>query len=63
MDELAKVGVNRYEDPIFRFREFQECSIAGIGTKLARFDDIMRILAQPIGELFAGAPINEEPHD
>ena len=45
MDEFAEVGVDRYEDPIFRFRVFQECCITGVGTKLSRFDDIMRPLA------------------
>ncbi len=34
MDEFAEVGVDRYEDPIFRFCVFQECCITGIGTKL-----------------------------
>ncbi len=63
MDELAEIGVDRYEDPIFRFRVFQESRIAGIGTKFARFDDIMRPLAQSLGKLFAGAPIDEESHD
>ncbi len=45
MDEFAEVSVDRYEDPIFRFCVFQECCITGIGTELARFDDIMRPLA------------------
>lgn len=63
IDKLTEVGVEGDQYPVFGFGAFEQGFIARIGTERARFKNVMPPIKQPSRESFAGAPINEKPHD
>ena len=62
-DKLTEVGIEGDQNPVFGFGAFEQRFVARIGTERARFKNIMPPIKQPSRKPFAGAPINEEPHD
>ena len=61
-DELPEIGVDGHQNPVFGAGTFEQRPITGVATKLASFENIVSLLAQPIRELPACAPIYEKPH-
>ena len=61
-DELPEIGVDGHQNPVFGVRTLVQRPVARVGTKLASFENIVSLLAQPIGDLPACAPIDEKPH-
>jgi len=61
-DEIPEVFVYGDQNAVFSHSPFQKQSISWIGTPLARLDDIMAHLSQPLGQTSAGAPIDEKFH-
>ena len=61
-DELPEISVDRHQNSVFRIRTFEQRPIAWVRAKLASFENIVPLLAQPIRELPACAPVDEKPH-
>ena len=44
-DELPKIGVDDYQNPVFGIRTFEQRPIARVGTKLTSFENIVSLFA------------------
>ena len=62
VNEFSEVRVDRSHNPGFGSGSFEQCAIAGIGSELAGLQDVMSLGAQPFGQRWAGAAIDEELH-
>ena len=60
--DLAKVLVDRDENPLLRDGPFLQHLIARIRSTLARFGDIMTLPTQPIRHAATGAPVDKKFH-
>ena len=60
--QLAEIRINCNQNTVVCFRKFQQCSIAGIGTKKSSFDGVVPGIAEPLGEAAPHAPVYEKPH-
>ncbi len=61
-DDLPEVLIQRHQNTPLRRGPFEQHSITGIGTALARFRNFVPLLAQPVGETPTGTAIDQEPH-
>lgn len=61
-NELAEVLVHGHQDSVFGRSPIQHYAIARVRTTLPGFHDIVSVLAQPLRQPVARAPINEKPH-
>ena len=46
--KLSEVGVDRHQNSAFGRGTFEECLISWVGTKRARFDNVVALATQPI---------------
>lgn len=60
--QLPEILVHGDEDTLLGVRPYQESPISGIGSSLLGFEDIVLLLAKPVRQASAGAPVDEEPH-
>ena len=62
VDEFSEIRVDRNQNPGFGSGSFEQCPIARIGSELAGLEHVMPLVAQPIGQRWAGTAIDEELH-
>ncbi len=60
--QLPEVLVHGDEDPLLRVGPYQESPISRIGSSLLGFEDVVLLLAKPIRQPPAGAPVDQESH-
>ena len=61
-NKTAKISVNRYQDSLLASGNFQQLTIAGIGTDLASFNNVVPSLSKPCRQAPARATIDQESH-
>ena len=61
-NQFAEVLVYRDEDPILRFRWFQQGFVAGIRTQGQGFKHIMSRVVEPFCQSVSSASVNQKPH-
>jgi hypothetical protein len=61
-DEFAEVRIDRDKNPTFLGGPSEKNEVAGVGTALARFDDVVTIGAKPFRQPTARTPIDHELH-
>ena len=62
IDELPEIGVHCHQYPVLGFRTLEQRFVARIGAKLASFENVVSLAAQPIRKPSACTSIDEEPH-
>ena len=60
--EFSEISVERNQNPGFGSRSFEQCLIPRIGSELAGLEDVMPLVAQPVGQRWAGTAIDEKLH-
>lgn len=61
--ELSEVVVDGHQYPALGRGIFEQREITRVGAKLAGFDDVMPLAAEPFRQAASGTPIDEKPHD
>ena len=62
IDEFPEVGVDGHQYPVLGFRTLEQRFVARIRAKLASFENVVSVAAQPIRKSSTCTPIDEEPH-
>ena len=57
--ELPEIGVDGHQNPVFGVCTFEQRRIARVRTKRASFENVVALLAQPIRDLPACAPLGD----
>ena len=62
VNQLREVLVHSDEDSTICSRLFQQCPVARVRAEGLRFNDIVSVVAQPLGQSASGASVYQEPH-
>ena len=62
VNEFPKVSVDRNQDPVSRFRNFQQGPVPGIRAERSSFEHVMSIVAQPFCQAASSAAVHQKPH-
>ena len=63
VDQLTEVGIYRNQDPIRRFRLFQQGPVPRVGAQGPRFNHIVSTSSEPFSQPATSAPVYDEPQD
>ena len=63
VDQLSEVLVHCHENPVICSRLFKQCSVARVWSEGLCFNDIVSVVAQPLGQPASSASVYQEPHD
>jgi hypothetical protein len=62
IDERSKIRIDRNQNAALPCGNPQQCSVAWVGTLLARIPYIVTLFAQPVCQPQPGAAVNEKSH-
>ena len=62
VNQLTEVGIYRNQDPVCRFRQYQQGPVSRVGAQGPRFNHIVSPSSEPLSQPATGAPVYEEPH-
>lgn len=61
-NQFSEVSIYRNQDPVLRFRQFQQASIARVRAERLGFQHVMSVIAKPFRQSASSAPVYQELH-
>ena len=61
-NQFSEVSVYRNQDPVLRFRQFQQASIARVRPERLGLQHVVSVIAKPFRQAASSAPVHQELH-